>query len=260
MLHIIFTSSGAGSLRQALRAQGLRQHVVDLTDNLDWGPIATDNFEGRQAWLNSNIPLQEMGWDWIADGHRKFEAKVKDDPDRLVWIAPQSASELCALYWFLDRIGGEGIRMIVVDYPLRNAWRGAPPGTLGELSVEHFLELLNDAERKPWNPARFTQNRWKELQADASLLRIVNGNLINSVREDYFDEQLLAQCTDEWQKWHRIVGNTMVCLWEQNHRADDLFLSWRLRVLAEQKRIVSNREIVGHAVSGPDPLLIRLGG
>ena len=127
MLHVVFNSSGAGSLREALWAQGLRQRVVDLTDNLDWGPIATNSFDDRQAWLDSNIPLQEMGWDWIANGAREFEAKVRSDPDRLIWIAPQSASELSALYWYLDLIGGDGARMIVVDYPLQDAWCGMPP-------------------------------------------------------------------------------------------------------------------------------------
>jgi Protein of unknown function/Domain of unknown function (DUF1835) len=259
MLHVVFSSSGAGSLRQALWAKGLRERVVDLSDNLDWGPIVANSFDDRQVWLDSNIPLQEPGWDWIASGAREFEAKIRSDPDRLIWIAPQSASELCAFYWYLDLIGGNGATMIVVDYPLQDAWCGAPPRGLGELNLDRFSNLLNDAQRLPWNSVRFPTDRWKELRAEASLLRIVNGGLINSVREDYFDEQLLAECSDKWQKWHRIVGNTMVRLWEQNHHPDDLFLSWRLRVLAEQMRIVSNREIVGHATSNPDPLLIRLG-
>jgi Protein of unknown function/Domain of unknown function (DUF1835) len=258
MLHVVFSSSGAGSLRQALIAQGLRQRVVDLTDNLDWGPIATNSFDDRQAWLDSNIPLQESGWDWIANSARKFEEKIRSDPDRLIWIAPQSASELCAFYWYLDLIGGTGARMIVVDYPLLDAWRGMPPQGLGQLHADRFSDLLNSAERQPWNPIRFPANRWKVLRTEASLLRTVNGDLLNSVREDYFDEQLLANCSDKWQKCYRIVGETMVSMWEQNHHADDMFLSWRLRVLAEQKRIESNREIVGHAMSRTDPLLIRL--
>ncbi len=260
MLHVVFCTSGAGSLRQALNAQGLRQRVVDLTDHLDWGPINNNSFDDRRAWLDSNIPLQEMGWDWIGDNAREFEAKIRSDPDRLIWIAPQSASELCALHWYLDLIGGDGATMIVVDYPLKDAWRGTPPRGLGELNSDRFSDLLNDAQRQPWNSVRFPADRWKELRAEASLLRIVTGGLIKSVQEDYFDEQLLAECSDKWQKWHRIVGNTMVRFWEQNHHPNDLFLSWRLRVLAEQKRIVSNREIVGHATYSPDPLLIRLGG
>ncbi len=259
MLHVVFNSSGAGSLREALWAQGLRQRVVDLTDNLDWGPIATNSFDDRQAWLDSNIPLQEMGWDWIANGAREFEAKVRSDPDRLIWIAPQSASELSALYWYLDLIGGDGARMIVVDYPLQDAWCGMPPPSLGQLHADRFSDLLIDAERKPWNPVRFPENRWKALRNEASLLRIVNGDLLNSVREDYFDEHLLAQCTHKWRKCYRIIGDTMGHLWDQNHDADHLFLCWRLRVLAEQNQIESNRDIVGHSLSGADPLLIRLG-
>jgi hypothetical protein len=259
MLHVVFSSSGAGSLRQALSAQGLRQRVVDLTDNLDWGPIVTNSFDERRTWLDKNIPLQGMAWDWIGDSAREFEVKIRSDPDRLIWIAPQSASELCGLHWYLDLIGGDGATMIVVDYPLQDAWRGSPPRGLGELNADRFLGLLNDAERQPWNPVRFPEGRWKELRAEASLLRIVNGGPIKSVREDYFDEQLLAKCSNKWQKCYRVIGDTMVSLWEQNHHHDDLFLCWRLRVLAEQKQIVSNREIVGHAFSRSDPLLIRLG-
>jgi hypothetical protein len=260
MLHVIFNSSGAGSLRQVLRAQGLRQRVVDLTDSLDWGPIPSCSFEDRQTWLDRNIPLQEMSWDWIASGAKEFEAKVRVDPDHLIWIAPQSASELCAFYWYLDLIGGDGAMMIVVDYPLHDAWRGKPPHGLGELNVDRFSDLLNNAKREPWSPSRFPADRWKALRADASLLRIVEAGQINSVGEDHFDARLLAQCSFEWRKLHRIVGDAMGRLWDENHHLDDLFFCWRLRVLAEQGRIESNRKIVGHALSSPDPLLIRLTG
>jgi hypothetical protein len=260
MLHVVFSSSGAGSLRQALNAQGLRQRVVDLTDDLDWGPIVTNSFDDRQAWLNSNIPLQEMGWDWIANGAREFEARIRSDSDRLIWIAPQSASELCAFYWYLDLIGGNGARMIVVDYPLQGPWRGMPPQSLGQLNADCFTDLFKDAERQPWNPVRFPADTWKVLRAEGSLLRIVNDGVIKSVQADYFDELLLAQCSHIWRKCYRVIGETMVRLWEQNHQANDSFLCWRLRVLAEQMQIESNREIVRHSALGADPLMIRLGG
>jgi hypothetical protein len=258
MLHVIFCPSGAGSLRQALWEKGLRQRVIDLADHLDWGPIGSDSFDYRQAWLNSNIPLQGMEWDWIANGAREFEAKVRSDPDRLIWIAPQSARELCAFYWYLNLIGDDGAKMIVADYPLQNTWCGTPPRTLGELNSERFSDLLNEAERQPLNPTRFPPVMWNKLKAEASLLRIVNKGMIKSVRESHFDEHLLTQCSAKWRKCYRIVGDAMGRILEQNDYPDDSFLYWRLRVLAKQKRIESNREIEGLDLISADPLLIRL--
>lgn len=260
MLHVVFNSSGAGSLRQALSNQGLRQRVVDLTDHLDWGPIASNNFGERQTWLDHNIPLQGSGWDWIASSAVEFAEKVRRETEHLVWIAPQSASELCGLYWYLDLIGGSSAAMIVVDYPLDGAWRGKPPGSLGELNEDRFSDLLSKAEREPWNLARFPSDTWNALRADASLLRIAENGQIKSAREDHFDAELLAQCSFEWQNLNRITGETMVSLWDRDHNLDDLFLCWRLRVLAKQGRIASNREIAGYAQSRLDPVLIRLTG
>ncbi|MBK7162703.1 MAG: hypothetical protein IPH79_09495 [Sphingomonadales bacterium] len=121
-----------------------------------------NSFDDRQAWLDSNIPLQEMGWDWIANGAREFEAKVRSDPDRLIWIAPQSASELSALYWYLDLIGGDGARMIVVDYPLQDAWCGMPRRPAG-IAPDLLIERTQTPAPRP--PPK-KGGRWKSGCAD----------------------------------------------------------------------------------------------
>lgn len=157
MIHVLFSSSAAGTLRQLLHSRGIGERVVDLSDDLDWGPVAFDDFEAREAWFNRNIPWKDGSWDWIADAPHNFQYKVERDPERLIWIAPRSASEQCGLHWYLDHFGGHDGSMIVADYPLPGAWRGKPPFTLGELrtlEMGHCFtapianrEILNDFRR-----------------------------------------------------------------------------------------------------------------
>ena len=255
MIHVLFCSSAAGTLRQVLSARGKRERVVDLTEWLDWGPIALNDFEEREAWLDHHIPWGDGRWDWIASGPQKFQSKIEKDPDRLIWIAPRSASEQCGLYWYLDRFGGDGASMIVADYPLPGAWRGQSPFALGELRDEEIGALLDQANRELWNPSRFPQSRWRNLCEEASLLRIVEQGTIKSAPAELFDSHLLARCPQTWQKLYRVVGETMVSLWDEGHRVDSTFLTWRLRVLAGQGKIVTTGEII--AFPQPDEILIR---
>src|SRR5688500_13333915 len=130
MIHVTFCSAGAGTLRQVLRAKGMRQRVVDLTDELSWGPIATDGFQDRQAWLDRHAPLGFGLWDWIPESVERFRKAVATDHDRLIWIAPHSADEQAGLYWFLHNFDASDAQMIIADYPVRT---DGPPRSIGEL-------------------------------------------------------------------------------------------------------------------------------
>jgi hypothetical protein len=98
MIHVLFSSSAAGTLRVLLRARGVKHRVVDLTETLDWGPISTGSFEDRETWLDRHAPSAIGGWDWIADHVDEFRERVAADTERLIWIAPRSATEQSGLY------------------------------------------------------------------------------------------------------------------------------------------------------------------
>jgi Protein of unknown function/Domain of unknown function (DUF1835) len=265
VIHVAFSSSGAGSLRQALRIRDQRKKVVDLTDHLSWGPIGGGNFVERENWLNANLPWDTNsqsageGWDWIATGAKDFLRKLESTDEHLVWVAPQNADELCGLHWYLDRFGGGKASFIVVDHALPGTWQGQAPKGIGELGPEQFKFLLENADRESWDEKRFPRYHWAHLCTEAANVRIVNGNLAKNVPDEYFDEVILVHCSTKWKKLHRVVADTMISQWDMHHYGGYDCLLWRLRELAKQRKIITNREILFGAEAANDPVLIRLG-
>lgn len=242
MIHIVFSSSAAGTLRQLLRRRGLREQVVDLTESLDWGPIAT-SLKERENWLNQNAPTGFGNRDWISKHVSEFWKTVERDPERLIWIAPHSAAEQSGLYWFLSQFDGTEAEMVIADYPLSTSWKNQAPLGLGELNEDLMAELLDGCPRIRRDDYRFPRDRWLKLMIDDTLLRIVEGGAIQSVHESYFDDLLLEHCPSHDTNWQRVVGNTMAASFDNRRRSpSDDFLFWRLRELVRRGLIICDGE------------------
>lgn len=255
MLHVFFSPSAAGSFRQALRRKRIDQPVVDLTDGMSWGPIAC-SFADRQHWMNKHVPADWGEWDWIGEADRRIADPHEIHPDRQLWVADSSASDLCGLHWYLDRFGSEGMAIRLIDQShVPSRWDG-PLLSLGTINADQFAWLIDHVEAQPWDRQRFPVERWAELQRDDALLRVIEGGRLTSVVADRFDDHLLRHCSGEWRREMRVVGDAMGSLWDDGHHMSDAFLAWRLRALAEAGVIESNRPIILHARD--EPVMVRL--
>lgn len=242
MIHIVFSSSAAGTLRQLLRRRGLREQVVDLTDSLDWGPIAT-SLKERENWLNQNAPTGFGNCDWISKHVSEFWRACERDTERLIWIAPHSAAEQAGLYWFLSQLDGIEADMVIADYPLSASWKNQAPLGLGQLNEDMMAELFDGCARVRRDDRRFPSSRWSELMIENAYLRIVDGGAIQSVHESYFDDLLLEHCPSHDINWRRVVGHTMAASFDSRRSPDNEFLFWRLRELVRQGLIICDGEL-----------------
>ena len=261
MIHVLFTSSGAGTLRQVLNARRKKERVVDLTEWLDWGPIVRGTSGSRGNWLNNSVPGDVEGkdwdWRWVDECLVEFRRRLAADSDRLIWIAPRSASELSGLHWYLDQFGGTGTQFVIADFPLQGAWRGEPPFTLGELGFDQMAELLDQCPRSAWEPSRFPADRWRTLVDENALLRLVQDGELRSAPEDHFDPLLLRQCSANWVMSRRVIGDTMVGSWDCGHTPNDVFLFWRLRELIRAGRIESSAGLPVYPFTSEPAVLVR---
>jgi hypothetical protein len=240
MIHIFFCASAAGTFRQLLRARGITDEVADISEELDLGPISHGPLAEREAWLNQHAPLDFGDRDWLSESELRFRQRVADDSDRLVWIAPASATEQAGLCWYLSKFGGSELRLAVADYPFDETWNGKPPLYLGQLSLEPMARLFDGCPRLPWDPDRFPENQWRTLVADRALIRVVVDGRLQSVPDDYFDGDLLGSCPEAWTKWHRVIGDAMGRIWDTGQSAGSDLLLWRLRTLIEEGQIICN--------------------
>jgi Protein of unknown function/Domain of unknown function (DUF1835) len=262
MIHVTFSSSGAGCLRQALSELNQSTPVVDLCDDLSWGAIASGDFAEREAWLNLNLPLDQRSfdgesWSWLVKSAQEFQSQLERHKDHLVWVAPQNIVELCGLHWYLDRWSGHNASFILVEDALPGGNLGQPPSGLGQLGPEDFTWLLEKADRQLWDEKRFQQARWRQLCQEATNLRTIRNGTATSIAEDHFDALLLALCATDWNKLPRIIAEGMLALWEVGHHVGHTFVCWRLRELAAQGKIVANREITLDFFITEEPILVR---
>lgn len=243
MIHIFFCSSAAGTFRQLLRARGIAEDVVDISDELDLGPISHGNLAERETWLDKYAPLDFGDRDWFDESETRFRELVAAAPKRLAWIAPASATEQAGLCWYLSIFGGTDLSLAVADYSLGATWSGGPPLRLGQLGVEPMAQLFDGCPRVPWNPDRFPEGRWSALVADNALMRVIVDGRLQSASDDYFDSYLLARCPNAWTKWHRVVGDAMGDIWDTGQSAGSDLLLWRLRALIENGDIICDGDL-----------------
>lgn len=232
---------------------------VDFAGQLNWGPISPTDFSLREAWFNSNLPLDvASGWNWIEAAARSFQRKLEASDEHLVWVVPHNADELCGLHWYLDRFGGERAKFVLVDsFP--DAAEGPPPKRIAELGPERMMYLIENAERETWEESRFPRERWRELCEDSTNLRIVKNGTATSVAEDYFDQVILGRCQDAWRSIDDVVVDVIEALREEPLSLVSWLVEWRLRELALSGKVVTNREVrIEFTRNFDDPIMIRL--
>lgn len=260
MIHVLFSSSAAGTFRQLLGARGIAEGVVDLSEELDFGPISHGELSSREPWLNKHVPMDFSDYDWLAESDARFRTRIASDPERLIWIAPASASEQAGLYWYLSQFGGTNVNLAVADFSFGGTWNGKSPLTLGELGLERMGQLYDECPRRSWDKSRYSEDRWNALVAENALLRVVDDGYLISAPDDYFDKFLLAQCSNRWVKWLSVVGDTMGDIWETGQSTGSYLLLWRLRALIEDGKIACDGDPPRFGGSISDAVKIKRAG
>jgi hypothetical protein len=122
-LHVVFTPSGAGSLRQALADAGRDDQVISSFDNLSFGPIDPPDLLLRSKWVESELGW--TGWNDIAPKTEAFWREALSSSHRKVaWLSRRSAMEYAGFLEWLWRLGDAPCE--VVD--------------LSEVTISHRLE------------------------------------------------------------------------------------------------------------------------
>lgn len=226
-----------------LRARGNRDKITAFCEELDFGPISNGPLKVRATWLDQMAPHYFVDRHDNGEGEDQFRHAVSSDEDRLIWFTPASATEQAGLQWYLSNFGSQRTSIVIADFPIPSAGRKRPPVSLGELKIEEMELLLNDCPREPLQASRFGTNRWNELVAENTLLRVVEQGQLRSVSDSYFDADLLASCPQSWTKWISVIGQTIFTLAKAGHNVGTDLLMWRLRTLIKGGKIACDGEL-----------------
>jgi hypothetical protein len=243
-LHIVFNSSAAAGLHDALRQAGRDEHVVGLSDCLSFGPINPPDPELRRKWVETE--LDYAGWENVVSEATSFwPAALSTSSRRIAWLSRRSAQEYAGFLEWLWRLDEEPIEVVdLTDVMVA--------GDSARLTERHFAislgilpphkilqnELLDRTETLTAVLRAQYRQLWGRLRTENAPLRILSEGELVSAPLSFFDPLLLSCATPEWQKAARVIGEALSEFWETSVlQTGDLVLCARARALAGAGRL-----------------------
>lgn len=233
ILHVMFASGAAATVRRALAQQDRHDLVVHLHDNFSFGPI---DGNGRAPWVDQMLGI--TNWDDLAASAAPFlEASCSPYLTPVAWFSRRDTQSYAGFLWWLAQLGDAPCRVMDVT-DLRVAYKGhAPylavspsllsPEQAGDIIDSHAP--LEDAARADY------QAQWQTLVAENAALRVIDaqGSLV-SAPITFFDPVLISCADTGWRKMAIMIGQALaktrggdLC------QTSDLLLHSRLCALAE---------------------------
>jgi hypothetical protein len=244
-LHVVFTLSAAGALREGLAIAGRDEDVIGLQDDWSHGPIDCADLDARLDAVEELLEIE------IEQAERTsietFWRKALDSTrPRIVWFSQWSTMEYCGFLEWLRRNGE-------ADFELADLTNESVPDprTPGMLYSVHCVSLLcgeHFAKYRLWDRA-VTPDRqklsnwmdlWKQLRTENAPLRVMTPDGLISAPIDYFDRLLLKHATPDWTFDRNVVGQVLGDTMFESFRergffqCGDLVLFMRVRALVEQ--------------------------
>jgi hypothetical protein len=244
VLHVVFSPSAAGSLREALFLAERPDRVVALFDDFSFGPINPPDPNLRRAWEGDVLGYEEI--DLGAEDHAFWSEALKPQQQLLVWTSRRSPKEYTGFLEWLSRFGAAECGVVdltemTTRYRNRDGQLSKPEPAVfatmqpGQILDDHLLDRgrpLSSAERDRH------MGLWRRLREDNAAFRVVYGNGLISAPLTHFDGLLLSLATAQWQKMARVVAMALTTFHDDGvFQTGDLVLAARVRALIETRAL-----------------------
>jgi hypothetical protein len=237
--------SAGGSLMQALERAGREETVLAFPDDLSCGPIQGSAPAARAdwwVWMYCGEPE-----DGVAEMQAFWDRVTTTDDELVVWWGRHSSRE-CAFFMALaDRLLDRpfnAIDVTEVEYSFTGGdgsqILSQAPQEVSTMQREGLAGLLDT--QKPVNEAerRDAALHWRQLRQENAPFRILSPGGLVSAPLDYFDDQILAQLSLEWQKVPRVLWNSSRLDERQHIQLSDYMAHKRLVFLVENGRVLAD--------------------
>lgn len=269
MIHIVFNEVDLTLFQEVVALEpDLTGGVVLIRDDYAVGPIdGLDSDEGRSLrrdWWRKVLSDSSYGTEAIDAVNdlavvETILSALEQNPDEEVWIwMGQNQHDVMGYYWLIPQLKEYCGRVQVLymnNLPFINE-KGQLfyPAWLSEIPAKEFRKAKKLA--RPITPSEFEidPDEFRRLQSENAMVRILEGGkkiLGNNI--EYFDKEILRQCTGEFQKAIRVLQHT---LQRMKVRTGDAFLMHRIRELLRNGQLLTS----GDGERGWKELDLRLPG
>jgi len=175
LLHVLFTPSGAGTLRQTLARQGRAEQVACPFDDFSFGPVVAGD-AARVAWIEEE--LGSTSWESVvADTAPFLRGSCSNDVLPVVWISRRDTRSYAGFLWWLSHLGDAPCKIIdVTDLTVGGAGRDTAPWLAispSALVPEEMARLLDTQTNLDAAERGKHQTRWKQLLYENAPLRVL---------------------------------------------------------------------------------------
>jgi hypothetical protein len=254
MIHILVGHEAAKNLEEAFALdENLKGEIVVLKDTLGVGPIHPNEDEKfieirTSFWkdLDTSFPEEEQVLDENTIKLLAVKAQREEEP-LCFWMSP-CVTDVCAYFWlltYLKQFPGMLHTINIVGLPFLNE-KGQLfyPTNFSQIPAKEFLKtkrLLKEV-----TPAEYEVegDEWARLQQENAWVRTYEGGKkIVSKDVSFFDTLIKNSLTDEFQKAHKVVNETMKKI---TQTLSHLFIEWRIKELIKANSIVINGDMAKH--------------
>lgn len=257
MIHIVFNEADVAILEKAIEInEDLEGKVVQIKDDYAVGPLLN-------GYLGEGRTLRNEWWKTLLTG-TEYEGKLESgevddfktvaelsgtmsrDENEKIWIwMAQNHHDVCGYYWllhFLKQFQGRVFVLYLNNLPFINEKGGIfYPSWISEIPVSEFRKAKKLARVITPSELEVDPDEWKKLSEENGLVRILEGGKKIVTKEaEFYDKDILSNCTADWQKAQRVINNTLN---RMKIKTGDVFLGWRLKELAGNGKLEVNGDM-----------------
>lgn len=231
--YLIYGPPAAGSLKYIIKEKNLNnQEVISINDDLSYGPLndinerinfvstLIDNILPNDQELIKYIESSLNSWPLPKDFEncRIILVHCKNSPEQT--MLKMLVKQLQSLDLFEIELDNESISLLGTGAYTPEKL-GSYIGTETKISNERKIKLIKE---------------WDNLLLSNSVLRIWKNKSVISVDENYYDDDIIKQCTKDYKNAARITGNV---LGNSDQQISDTWINYRIIQLIKNNKLIA---------------------
>jgi hypothetical protein len=254
MTHIVFQHADVNVLQKAIALdESLQGEILEIKDDFAVGPI--ENIETEEGWvarenwwkeLLAQSPYSHENLVGSFDDRKTVEEikrRLDEKNDEQVWLwMGQNQHDVCGYYWLISQLKEYQGKIFVLYFnnlPFINEKGNIfYPTTLHEIQPKEFLKAKKLNRTVTLSEFEVDPDEWKRLATENALIRILEGGKkIVGKEDDFYDKDILANLSNEFQKGNRAMSNILS---KMKIKTGDVFLLWRIKKLSAEGKLEIN--------------------
>jgi hypothetical protein len=254
MTHIVFQHADVNVLQKAIALdESLEGEILEIKDDFAVGPI--ENIETEEGWvarenwwkeLLAQSPYSHENLVGSFDDRKTVEEikrRLDEKNDEQVWLwMGQNQHDVCGYYWLISQLKEYQGKIFVLYFnnlPFINEKGNIfYPTTLHEIQPKEFLKAKKLNRTVTLSEFEVDPDEWKRLATENALIRILEGGKkIVGKEDDFYDKDILANLSNEFQKGNRAMSNILS---KMKIKTGDVFLLWRIKKLSAEDKLEIN--------------------